>query len=65
MVLLTAHKAELLNYINAYPHRWKHEIRKDWDNPFCVSALRAMRNSYGPTWLNNLTASKVKNAETR
>lgn len=66
MILQREHKEVLLHYIDTFPSRWKAEIRKDWDSPgFCTPSLRAMRNTYGPTWLMSLTRDKVNRAKVR
>lgn len=60
MILLRSHKEVLLNYIDTYPKSWKFEIRKQWNTALCIPSLRALRNNYGPTWLDELTANKVR-----
>lgn len=66
MILQKEHKEALLHYIDTFPSKWKSEIKKDWDSfAFCTPSLRALRNTYGPTWLMNLTAEKVRNSQVR
>ena len=66
MILQKEHKEALLHYIDTFPNRWKAEIIKDWDSfAFCTPSLRALRNTYGPSWLLNLTAGKVREAKIR
>lgn len=66
MILTKESKEVLLHYIDTYPKKWKSEIKKDWDDfTWCTPSLRALRNTYGPTWLMNLTADKVINSQVR
>lgn len=64
MKLQREHKETLLHYINTYPSAWKVKIKQDWDSfAFCTPSLRALRNTYGSSWLMKLTANKVRESE--
>ena len=66
MILLKEHKEALLHYIDTFPNRWKAEIIKDWNSfASCTPTLRVLRNQYGPSWLLNLTAVKVRGSKVR
>ncbi len=63
-VLTKAQKEALLHVIAAHPSDWKERIRTVWQSGLGGAAIMQVRNRFGPTWLDKVTAKQIHEALT-
>lgn len=51
--------AALQEYAAKHGRTWKRNLRTDWMNGHCTGYLQAIRNEFGPSWLQKFKLPKV------
>lgn len=49
----------LQEYAAKHGRTWKSSLRRDWMNGHCAGELHAIRNEFGPSWLQKFKLPKI------